>query len=70
MLTLRYIGNCLVNKFLIGTCIAGSAKSSKCEKKEASTLREERRKHRNRDKDKEKENSDSHKSTEQSELFF
>ncbi|KPJ02508.1 Macoilin [Papilio xuthus] len=44
----------------------GSAKSSKCEKKEAtSTLREERRKHKNRDKDKEKENTDSHKSTEQ-----
>ncbi|XP_068617730.1 macoilin-1 isoform X2 [Battus philenor] len=42
----------------------GSAKSSKCEKKEASTLREERRKHKNRDKDKEKESGDSHKSTE------
>ncbi|CAG4994607.1 unnamed protein product [Parnassius apollo] len=43
----------------------GSAKSSKYDKKEASTLKEEKRRHKNRDKDKEKESSDSYKSTEQ-----
>jgi hypothetical protein len=42
----------------------GSTKSSKCEKKEASSLKEEKRKNKNKDKD--KENNDSHKSTEQS----
>ncbi|XP_048479050.1 macoilin [Plutella xylostella] len=42
--------------------MAGSAKSSKCEKKEASTLKEEKRKNKNKDKD--KEISDSHKSSE------
>ncbi|KAL0821487.1 hypothetical protein ABMA28_004953 [Loxostege sticticalis] len=41
----------------------GSVKSTKCEKKEANTLKEEKRKNKNKDKD--KESSDSHKSTEQ-----
>ncbi|CAB3230200.1 unnamed protein product [Arctia plantaginis] len=40
----------------------GGAKNPKSEKKEANTLKEEKRKHKNRDKD--KENIDSHKSTE------
>ncbi|XP_053611216.1 macoilin-2 isoform X3 [Plodia interpunctella] len=44
--------------------VAGGAKNSKCDKKEASTLREEKKRSKNKDKDKDKD-SDSHKSTEQ-----
>ncbi|XP_050347529.1 macoilin-1 isoform X2 [Nymphalis io] len=45
----------------------GSGKSTKCEKKEASSVREEKKKHKNREKD--KDSSDSHKSTETKEIL-
>ncbi|CAH0720527.1 unnamed protein product, partial [Brenthis ino] len=43
----------------------GGGKPVKCEKKEASTVREDKKKHKNKDKD----SSDSHKSTEQTKEF-
>ena len=47
--------------------VPGGGKPSKYEKKEASIVREEKKKHKNKDKD--KENNDSHKNTEQSEYL-
>ncbi|XP_059057807.1 macoilin [Achroia grisella] len=46
--------------------VRGVIKSSRCDKKEASTLKEEKRRSKNKDKD--KESSDSHKSTEQTQV--